>query len=57
MVSVDKDGKIMLGKIEYTQPVLREQLAKIFAEKGKEELILLKADKNITYGAGSLNHG
>ncbi|MBU0663255.1 MAG: protein TolR [Proteobacteria bacterium] len=50
VVSVDKEGKIMLGKIEYTQPVLREQLAKIFAEKGKEELILLKADKNITYG-------
>ncbi|MBA3007622.1 MAG: protein TolR [Proteobacteria bacterium] len=50
VVSVDKDGKIMLGKIEYTQPVLRDQLAKIFAEKGKEELILLKADKNITYG-------
>jgi biopolymer transport protein TolR len=50
VVSVDKDGKIMLGKIEYTQPVLREQLAKLFAEKGKEELILLKADKNITYG-------
>ncbi|MFH2122016.1 MAG: protein TolR [Pseudomonadota bacterium] len=50
VVSVDKDGKIMLGKIEYTQPVLRDQLAKLFTEKGKEELILLKADKNITYG-------
>ncbi len=50
IVSIDKDGKIMLGKISYTQPVLKEQLSKIFAEKGKEELILLKADKNATYG-------
>ncbi len=50
VVSLDKDGKIMLGKIEYTQPILREQLAKIFAEKGKEELILLKADKSVPYG-------
>jgi len=50
IVSIDKEGKIMLGKISYTKPVLKEQLAKIFAEKGKEELILLKADKNATYG-------
>jgi biopolymer transport protein TolR len=50
IVSIDRDGKIMLGKISYTQPVLKEQLAKIFAEKGKEELILLKADKSATYG-------
>lgn len=50
VISLDKDGKIMLGKIEYTQPILREQLAKIFEEKGKEELILLKADQSIPYG-------
>ncbi len=50
VVSLDKDGKIMLGKIEYTQPIFIEQLAKIFAEKGKEELILLKADKSVSYG-------
>ncbi|MBW6520818.1 MAG: protein TolR [Desulfoarculaceae bacterium] len=50
VVSLDKDGRITLGKIEYTQPVLRDQLAKIFEAKGKEELILLKADKNVAYG-------
>ncbi|MEK6201161.1 MAG: biopolymer transporter ExbD, partial [Desulfobulbaceae bacterium] len=50
ITSVDKDGRITLGKIEYTQAVLRDQLVKIFDEKGKEELILLKADKNVPYG-------
>ena len=49
MVSIDKEGKIMLGKIEYTQALLREQLAKI-DEKGKEEPIFLKADKAVPYG-------
>lgn len=50
VVSLDKDGKIMLGKLEYTRPIFSEQLAKIFEDKGKEELILLKADKNVPYG-------
>ncbi len=50
VVSIDKDGKIMLGKIEYSQAILLEQLKKIMDEKGKEELILLKADKNVAYG-------
>jgi len=50
IVSIDKDGKIMLGKIEYSQAILLEQLKKIIDEKGKEELILLKADKNVAYG-------
>ena len=50
VVSIDKDGKIMLGKIEYSQAILLEQLKKIIDEKGKEELILLKADKNVAYG-------
>ncbi len=49
-MSIDEHGKIMLGKIEYTQAILRDQLTKIFTEKGKDELILLKADKNVTYG-------
>jgi biopolymer transport protein TolR len=49
VVSVDKDGKIMLGKIEYKQSVLRDQLAKT-DEKGKEEPIYLKADKAVPYG-------
>jgi biopolymer transport protein TolR len=50
VVSIDEKGKIMLGKIEYTQALLRDQLAKLYKEKGKEELILLKADKKVPYG-------
>ena len=50
VVSIKKDGKIYLGKIEYSQAVLSEQLKKIMNEKGKEELILLSADKNVAYG-------
>jgi biopolymer transport protein TolR len=49
VVTVKKDGKIMLGKIEYTQAVLREQLTKI-DPKGKEEPIFLQADKKVEYG-------
>ena len=49
VVTVKKDGKIMLGKIEYTQAVLREQLTKI-DPKSKEEPIFLQADKKVEYG-------
>ena len=49
VVTVKKDGKILLGKIEYTQAVLREQLIKI-DPKGKEEPIFLQADKKVEYG-------
>ena len=49
VVTVKKDGKILLGKIEYTQAVLREQLTKI-DPKGKEEPIFLQADKKVEYG-------
>ena len=50
VVSIKKDRKIYLGKIEYSQAVLLEQLKKIINEKGKEELILLSADKHVDYG-------
>ncbi len=50
VVSIKEDGTFYLDKIEYSQPVLQEQLKKILAEKGKEEQILLNADKNVTYG-------
>ena len=49
VVTIKKDGKIYLGKIEYTQAVLLEQLKKIMNEKGKEEPIFLSADENVAY--------
>jgi biopolymer transport protein TolR len=49
VVTIKKDGKVYLGKIEYTQAVLLEQLKKIMDEKGKEEPIFLSADENVAY--------
>ena len=49
VVTVKKDGKIILNKATVTQAVLLEQLKKI-DEKGKEEPIFLSADKDVAYG-------
>ncbi len=49
IVTLDKTGKIMLGKIEVGEALLRQQLEKLFAENN-EQPIFLKADKNIAYG-------
>lgn len=49
VVSIDKQGKIMLDKIEVTRPLLRQQLEKSFPTK-KDQPIYLKADKEVAYG-------
>jgi biopolymer transport protein TolR len=49
VVTVKKDGTIKFGKLEYTRAQLVEQLKKI-DEKGKEDPILLYADKDVPYG-------
>ena len=49
IVTLDKDGKIMLGKIEVGQALLRQQLEKQFGQN-KDQPIFLKADKNVAYG-------
>ncbi len=49
VVTIDKDGKIMLDKIEVTRPLLKQQL-KISTREKKENPIYLKADKNVSYG-------
>ncbi len=49
IVTLDKEGKIMLGKIEVSQAMFRQQLEK---QHGKdiEQPIFLKADKRVAYG-------
>lgn len=49
IVTLDKAGKIMLGKIEVGQTLFREQLEKQFGQN-KDQPIFLKADKNVAYG-------
>lgn len=49
VVSIDKEGTIMLDKIEVTRVLLKQQLEKSPAEK-KAHPIYLKADKNVAYG-------
>ncbi len=49
VITIDKDGKIMLDKIEVSRPFLKQQLLNSPAEK-KNEPIYLKADKNVSYG-------
>lgn len=49
IVSVDKRGKIFLGKVEVSQPLLLQQLKSFGAEK-QTKPIFLKADKNVPYG-------
>lgn len=49
VVTIDKDGKIMLDKIEVTRPLLKQQL-EVSTRAKKENPIYLKADKNVPYG-------
>jgi len=49
IVTVDKDAKITLGKMEVSQGILKDQLTKMDEEK-KKEPIYLKADKDVAYG-------
>lgn len=49
IVTVDKEGKITLGKLEMAQAKLKEQLNGMSEEK-KKEPIYLKADKDVAYG-------
>ncbi len=49
IVTLSKDGKIMLGKIEVNQAMFRQQLEKLY-NKDIEQPIFLKADKAVPYG-------
>lgn len=49
VVSIDKDGTIMLDKIQVTRVLLKQQLEKSPLE-AKTQPIYLKADKNVAYG-------
>ncbi len=49
IITLDKEGKIMLGKIEVGQALFRQQLEKQFGQD-KEQPIFLKADKRVAYG-------
>ena len=49
IVTLNKDGKIMLGKIEVNQAMFRQQLKKL-SSKDTEQPIFLKADKDVPYG-------
>ena len=49
VVSIDKEGTIMLDKIQVTRVLLKQQLEKSPVEK-KAHPIYLKADKNVAYG-------
>ena len=49
VVTVKKDGTIILNKSPVTAAILLDQLKKI-DEKGKEEPIFLSADKDVAYG-------
>ncbi len=49
IVTIDKDAKISLGKLEKTQATLYQQLKNMPEEK-KKEPIYLQADKDVSYG-------
>ena len=49
IVTLDKTGKVTLGKIVVGEAMLRQQLEKLYAENS-EQPIFLKADKNVAYG-------
>ncbi len=48
VVSIRKDGKIYLGKVEVSGSLLIQQLAKMNDEQ-KQESIYLRADKEVAY--------
>ncbi|KAB2891494.1 MAG: protein TolR [Desulfobulbaceae bacterium] len=49
IVTIDKEAKITLGKMEVSQGILKDQLGKMDEER-KKEPIYLKADKDVAYG-------
>ncbi len=49
VVTIDKNGKIMLDKIEVTRPLLKQQLS-ISTQEQKNNPIYLKADREVSYG-------
>ncbi len=49
IVTIDKEAKITLGKMEVSQGILKDQLSKMDDER-KKEPIYLKADKDVAYG-------
>ena len=49
VVTIDKNGQIMLDKIQVTRQLLKQQL-KVSTKGKKESPIYLKADKNVAYG-------
>ena len=49
IVTIDKEAKITLGKMEVSQGILKDQLGKMDDER-KKEPIYLKADKDVAYG-------
>ncbi|MCP3928669.1 MAG: protein TolR [Bacteroidetes bacterium] len=49
IVSVDKTGKILLGKTPVVRAVLRQQLSQ-YGIEDKKKPIFLRADKNVAYG-------
>ena len=49
IVTIDKEAKITLGKMEVSQGILKDQLSKMDEER-KKEPIYLKADKDVAYG-------
>lgn len=49
-VSIEKDGKITLGKVTVNQGVLLDQLSKR-SDEDKKNPIFLQADKDVPYGA------
>lgn len=49
IITLDKDGVIMLGKIKVSQAMFRQQLEKMFGQN-KEQPVFLKADKQVAYG-------
>ena len=49
VVTIDKNGKIMLDNIEVSRSLLKQQL-KISPQEKKGNPIYLKADKNVAYG-------
>ncbi|MBU1138178.1 MAG: protein TolR [Proteobacteria bacterium] len=49
VITLDKEGKITIGKLEVIKALLHQELEKEFI-KNKEQSIFLKADKQVPYG-------
>lgn len=49
VITLDKEGKITVGKLEVVKALLRQELEKEYM-RNKEQPIFLKADKQVPYG-------